>query len=449
MGRDFGMLVSRSTPRYVTRMIVLLVPKADSRFAAAEDVPYTPPFSDSPLTPSAHGHYAARIYSSQTVERQHLYPDNVHAPAKISYCPLEIDLPVWAIMNRHDLVPRDLHHEFVERLHPSQVDGGVRYVHSIDELWVDERRRRRAQGRDGPHEVKDSTQREWDDREEGAPQWKTEPEHRARLEKLAEADLRNYRSQAGFAKRTPAFETFAEEAARHNKRWNELMLVKTAFEQVEALFPDRMAEDERNEAPYGAWAVKGIGISFLKDQTARPFDAQQARRSESVIPEVDQGILRATQGQFDKLPDDDDDGEGYDSDERQGSRPPSPVKGGRRPRYGSVAAQGRRREGSARASVMPGDEDDDDGGYGTDFDEPDAEEAIAGLDAVREEPAGPSRDGSPMKRTPSPQKERSPTGDLATVAEERVSEPPQKRVKRSVSKEVGAVDEFAQASAMA
>ncbi|CCU82041.1 DNA polymerase zeta catalytic subunit [Blumeria hordei DH14] len=62
---------------------------------------------------------------------------------RISYCSLEVDICVQDILNRHEIKPRNLHHDFVERLNPFKPNE--RLVNSMAALWKDETRRRRAQ----------------------------------------------------------------------------------------------------------------------------------------------------------------------------------------------------------------------------------------------------------------------------------------------------------------
>ncbi|EPS36788.1 hypothetical protein H072_9596 [Dactylellina haptotyla CBS 200.50] len=59
---------------------------------------------------------------------------------RISHCSLEIDIRVQDILNRLEVEPRDLHHNFLELRNPIPADKKL--VPSMAELWKDEQRRR-------------------------------------------------------------------------------------------------------------------------------------------------------------------------------------------------------------------------------------------------------------------------------------------------------------------
>jgi DNA polymerase zeta len=59
-----------------------------------------------------------------------------------SHCSLEVDICVQDILNRRDVEPRPIHHDFTEVTHPLASD--VKLVPSMAGLWDDEARRRRA-----------------------------------------------------------------------------------------------------------------------------------------------------------------------------------------------------------------------------------------------------------------------------------------------------------------
>ena len=61
---------------------------------------------------------------------------------RASNCALEVDIMVQDIQNRRLVKPRPLHHDFIERLHPTPPDEKL--VHSMRELWRDETKRRKA-----------------------------------------------------------------------------------------------------------------------------------------------------------------------------------------------------------------------------------------------------------------------------------------------------------------
>jgi hypothetical protein len=61
---------------------------------------------------------------------------------RASYCSIEVDICAQDILNRLEIKPRHLHHDFVERLNP--ILPNERLVHSMAELWRDETRRRKS-----------------------------------------------------------------------------------------------------------------------------------------------------------------------------------------------------------------------------------------------------------------------------------------------------------------
>ena len=61
---------------------------------------------------------------------------------RVSHCSIEVDICVKDILNRQDIKPRALHHDFIERLNPLAPDEKL--VHSMAGLWKDETRRRKS-----------------------------------------------------------------------------------------------------------------------------------------------------------------------------------------------------------------------------------------------------------------------------------------------------------------
>ncbi|KAK9434378.1 hypothetical protein V1505DRAFT_359959 [Lipomyces doorenjongii] len=94
--------------------------------------------------------------------------------ARTSYCALEIDVQAQHIMNRYDIKERNLHHDFIERTNPIPAD--FKFMHSMAELWRDERRRRKLR-RVPPKDVPCMSASEI--REESC--WRNEEELRGKL----------------------------------------------------------------------------------------------------------------------------------------------------------------------------------------------------------------------------------------------------------------------------
>lgn len=84
------------------------------------------------------------ILDSSTIPTSMLYPPGL-SPAKETFTSIEIDILPHQILNRQRLMPRLLHHDFIELLHKPS-DPNEKLVPAVAELWEDERRRRAAKG---------------------------------------------------------------------------------------------------------------------------------------------------------------------------------------------------------------------------------------------------------------------------------------------------------------
>ncbi|KAI5480032.1 hypothetical protein MNV49_001997 [Pseudohyphozyma bogoriensis] len=262
--------------------------------------------------PSCTGPIVRRTYSTLTVPESHIHESD--DPPKISYCTLELDLSVASILNRTRIAPRNLHQDFNEFLHPELVDRG-KLVHSVRELWEDERRRCAQRGESGPQEVVERSQREWDEREPGAPVWRSEPTFREKIAKRAEDDLLQFKSRPGFLKAVPTFENFVSDTAKASSVKTSWMdLIRTTFEQVDAVHPRRMERDEREEYPFGAWAVRGVGTSVGKGDRK---SLKGKERDSEEFEDVNEAICQATQGKRSSEPEDDGEGEAEDGVENE------------------------------------------------------------------------------------------------------------------------------------
>lgn len=221
------------------------------------------------------GPFATRIYDAQTVSIENQHDENDVDADKISYCTLELDFSVESILNRHLVGARQQQQDFVELLQPESIETD-KLVHSVKELWDDERRRRSAKGESGPNDVVDAdltTPRQWDTKAPGEFTWKSEPVWRDKIDVRVATDLEDYHSLPGHSARVPDFATFVAESARiarvEKEREKE---VRTTFAQVEALYPGRMALDEQERYEYGAWAVRKA-----RDDEGNPFAASPSR----------------------------------------------------------------------------------------------------------------------------------------------------------------------------
>ncbi|KAK4990251.1 DNA polymerase zeta, partial [Elasticomyces elasticus] len=152
-----------------------------------------------------------------------------------SHCQIEVDFRVQDILNRHEIRPRSLHHDFVERLTSTTLDEKL--VQSMAGLWSDEtRRRKRRMGITDPSsspfppEVLVSMSADARNVKKGG--WIHEEEYRRLVESLTkeekEKDQRARCGLEGFIKSMPGEET-----------------VRTTLESVEDLFHENLASEHQ------------------------------------------------------------------------------------------------------------------------------------------------------------------------------------------------------------
>ncbi|PLW35952.1 hypothetical protein PCASD_12701 [Puccinia coronata f. sp. avenae] len=227
---------------------------------------------------------------------------------KSSYCPIELDCTVTDIMNRHWVKERQLHHDFVEFLkHPLPEDEKL--VQSVKELWEDERKRRQKRGQTGPEEVRETgaaSQRDYSRGEQ--PQWFMEPDFRAQIEELIR---NNQRGAAGDDKHSStepeaAFQNFIKPESRLSQ------FIPTTFQAVDAIHISKWMKDEKEENPYGIWAIHGIGTSSALKSDTKDISKQLGDTVFNEEAELHLGIdVAAIQSQMesykDEGPDDDND----------------------------------------------------------------------------------------------------------------------------------------------
>lgn len=149
-----------------------------------------------------------------------------------SHCAIEIDVCVQDILNRREIRPRDLHHDFMERFHELAPDE--KFVHSMAGLWRDEtKRRKRRMGlidptsSPFPPEVLISMSA---DPREHAGGWIHEEEYRELMLNLVDQE------RTSSPEKNVTFENFVNSTASAAK-------VQTTFESVEDLYPHRFARE--------------------------------------------------------------------------------------------------------------------------------------------------------------------------------------------------------------
>lgn len=149
---------------------------------------------------------------------------------RVSHCTLEVDICVQDILNRKDIKPRPLHHDFVERFNPLAPDEKL--VHSMAGLWRDETRRRKSRMSNSdpgsspfPPEVMVSMSADPRNSQPGG--WIHEAEYREKLHALILEEKNN----SDGAK--VSFQNFTRPTAFEAS-------VRTSLEAVEDLYPENL-----------------------------------------------------------------------------------------------------------------------------------------------------------------------------------------------------------------
>ncbi|KAF2970659.1 hypothetical protein GQX73_g2873 [Xylaria multiplex] len=171
------------------------------------------------------------IWHSQSISSPFI-TDDPDLP-RVSHCSIEVDICVHDILNRRDIMERQLHHDFNERNRPLQTD--TKLVHSMAGLWKDEtarRKRRMPNPTEGsspfPPEVLVSMSA--DPRDSQPSGWIHEEEYRGQIQELA----RQERERANDTEVT--FDTFVQSNPFES-------MVKTALQSVEDLYPDKLESE--------------------------------------------------------------------------------------------------------------------------------------------------------------------------------------------------------------
>jgi hypothetical protein len=209
-------------------------------------------------------------YTRSKIPPSMLYARPEHSPPRVAHSELEFDIHVSWILNRHLVKERNMHADFTEYLkHP--IPDDFKFVHSVRELWEDEKRRRQMKGLQGPFEVSENSAEELlgglsagtrsnaDDRMYGIgtqPPWMAHNQNVERFHDLVEKDGIAYASNHP-TNPIPDFETFV----KGEKKGGWMEKIRTSFQSVEALFEETLERDELDCNPFGAWAVRGIGVS--------------------------------------------------------------------------------------------------------------------------------------------------------------------------------------------
>ncbi|KAK8911109.1 hypothetical protein QC760_000168 [Botrytis cinerea] len=158
-----------------------------------------------------------------------LITNDVYLP-RVSHCSLEVDICVQNILNRRDVKPRPLHHDFAQNLGPFAPDEKL--VQSMAGLWKDETRRRKskipnATAGSSPFPAEVMFSMSADPRNSQGGGWMHEGEYRELVKTL----IKEERKRSGHSK--PTFNNFVKPKPFESS-------VKTSLESVEDLYPDNL-----------------------------------------------------------------------------------------------------------------------------------------------------------------------------------------------------------------
>ena len=156
-----------------------------------------------------------------------------------SHCSIEVDVCTQHILNRLDVKPRPIHHDFIEWKDPVEVSEKL--VQSMAGLWRDETRRRKArmgevdsEGSPFPPEVLVSVSADPRNSQPGG--WIHEKEYAAKIEGIMEHEREKSDG------REIGIDNFIRETTFESQ-------VKTSLESVEDLFPENLARVTLSDHP--------------------------------------------------------------------------------------------------------------------------------------------------------------------------------------------------------
>ncbi|KAI9050457.1 hypothetical protein LZ554_005620 [Drepanopeziza brunnea f. sp. 'monogermtubi'] len=182
---------------------------------------------------------------------------------RVSHCSLEVDICLQHILNRRDIKPRPLHHDFIERLNP--LAPNEKLVHSMAGLWKDETRRRKSRMTNpapgsSPFPAEVMVSMSADPRNTQAGGWIHEEEYREKVISLISEE----KNKSDGAK--ISFESFVKPTPFES-------LVKTSLESVEDLYPENL-RPALGLAP--GTSIDGVDFD-MNDSEARVIDEGKIR----------------------------------------------------------------------------------------------------------------------------------------------------------------------------
>ena len=244
----------------------------------------------------------------------HQWHDRSIAPSLISdrdkvprqsHCSVEVDVCVQDILNRDDVKPRPIHHDFFERKMEAAPDSKL--VHSMAGLWRDETRRRKARmgmpesdtSSPFPPEVLVSVSADPRNSQPGG--WIHEEEYREKIELIANDERDKSDGQK------IDFDGFVQEDLFGSH-------VKTSLESVEDLYPENVARMSTSQhtpqlaSHSGAQTVepevdKSRLVSFEEDdfpyesdeELAKKLDLSQKRKGDNVDEHMEQFAIEGAE----------------------------------------------------------------------------------------------------------------------------------------------------------
>lgn len=149
---------------------------------------------------------------------------------RVSHCSIEVDIHVQDILNREEIKPRPLHHDFIERLNPLPPDQKL--VHSMAGLWRDETRRRKSRMSNpepgsSPFPVEVMVSMSADLRNSQPGGWIHEEEYKEMIEQLIDEEKKKSDDMK------ISFDTFVTSSPFDS-------IIRTTLESVEDLYPENL-----------------------------------------------------------------------------------------------------------------------------------------------------------------------------------------------------------------
>lgn len=176
---------------------------------------------------------------------------------RLSHCSLELDICVQDIMNRNEVVVRDLHADFAE--HFQQNNPEEKLVRSLASLWVDETKRRKRRiglpdDSSSPFPADVLVSISADSRDSSKGGWIHENEYRDKVRAL----VTNEGSKA--SQPHLSFHDFDVKDSTYDK-------VQTALESVEDLFPEKLQSTGSTSKDFNDSQDVGESDEPLVDET--------------------------------------------------------------------------------------------------------------------------------------------------------------------------------------